>query len=745
MNLYSIPPLLTFAAFFALAVLTLVRWRRQTVNRLFLMICILGAGLNADILFIFNAASAETALLVTRIDQFFSLFLIPLYVHFLHAYLDIRQRRWVLWVFYAVPGVLVWFGMTPLLIASMQRYAFGYFGRAGKLYPLVALAAVLATLYGGWILWRALSKSPDRNQRRRLKYLWTGFVSMAVLTGLNFIPLYGYPLYPPGNFCFIPLLIFAVGLFRHDLLNMGLLIKRGLVYSLLMAALTGIYALIVVAVSRLLGVVGVSHDVALNLLLFVVIAFVFGPLKTGIRKAVDRIFNRHRYVYRQVVRQNSRLITTVLNVAEISVTLVETVHTVMGASHCLLYTRTAQGSRNVLRQTGLKADVSADFPVLLTAADILQAQFQGRPGAYRKNTRRLFGPAVDNHRLDALLSRCKGVIAVPLQFRKSLNGLIVAGEKASGEPYIKEDLDLLETLASHAALAIENAGAYQALDDLNRELEARVAERTRRLQAALEEKERTLEQLVRSESLAAIGQLVAGVAHELNNPLASVKSLLQSVVEELGQGPAKHSVAADLLDDLQFADRELDRAGGIVSSLLGLSRQTQTYREPVDVNQVLRAALRVLKNTYKPLDLAIGQTFAPCLPAIRGNFSNLGQVAINIIGNAIDALPPQKGVIELVTEYRTQTAEVVFACRDNGGGIPAAIQGEIFKPFFTTKPVGNGTGLGLYICHEIVSRHGGTIRIDSPPGEGARVEVSLPVNTGVDDATASIDIERARH
>ncbi|MBU4420980.1 MAG: HAMP domain-containing histidine kinase, partial [Proteobacteria bacterium] len=107
---------------------------------------------------------------------------------------------------------------------------------------------------------------------------------------------------------------------------------------------------------------------------------------------------------------------------------------------------------------------------------------------------------------------------------------------------------------------------------------------------------------------------------------------------------------------------------------------------------------------------------------------NLGQVAINIIQNAIQSVIDKKGTINLTTGFDKDTKQVVFECRDNGPGIPESIRQNIFKPFFTTKEVGKGTGLGLYICHEIIQRHGGTITVEKPDGEGAKFVVKLPVN-----------------
>ena len=261
---------------------------------------------------------------------------------------------------------------------------------------------------------------------------------------------------------------------------------------------------------------------------------------------------------------------------------------------------------------------------------------------------------------------------------------------------------------------------------MNEDLEKKVEERTRALKDALSEKERTQEQLIRSESLAAIGQLVAGVAHELNNPLTTVTSLVQATIEDIEKLDSENSLDADMIDDLKFADKELDRARSIVSSLLGLSRQTQTYSEAVDINSVVKDALRILYNQYKHCELNIVETYARDLPDIKGNFANLGQVALNIIQNAIQAVMDMNGTIFLSTHFDVNTKQVVFLCKDTGRGIPEDIREDIFKPFFTTKAVGEGTGLGLYICHEIIVKHGGTLKLQKSNGPGAVFEIRLP-------------------
>jgi two-component system NtrC family sensor kinase len=146
------------------------------------------------------------------------------------------------------------------------------------------------------------------------------------------------------------------------------------------------------------------------------------------------------------------------------------------------------------------------------------------------------------------------------------------------------------------------------------------------------------------------------------------------------------------------------------------------------MNTVVKDALRILFSQYKYDNLEIIEKYDQNLPDTRGNFANLGQVALNIIQNAIQAADDKMSTILLETSFDKDTGRIVFVCTDSGPGIPAKIRQDIFKPFFTTKAPGKGTGLGLYLCHEIIRKHGGSLTLEGSGGQGAQFVVKLPVD-----------------
>lgn len=721
--LFSVPPVLTIVLLFGLAVIALAGGRQTPANRLLALLCLMGSLLYIDIVITLNAPSMDAALRANRIGHLFHPFLIPLFVHFFHAYLGIRDRRWLLAVAYFWAGALAAASQTPWLIAGMRRFYFGYFGQGGPLYLLMGAGAGLVTVYNLFILYRAMQRETNANQKNKLKYVLTGFGLTGVLTSLNILTMFGLPIYPLGCFAFIPMGIFGAGVFWRDLLDMGLLIRKSLIYSMLTGLLTGLYALIVIGGQMVFKETLSTDSILFPLVLFALITFTFGPVKTCTQGFLDRLFAKDRYDYQQTIKQVSRTIATILDYDTITRLLKETLIDTMGVKRCALYLKETSQYR-VYAEAGY--DNHRDhLPSLTGSSELIAILVEtGRPilGQQLRSSR-------DHRRSNrgwVEFNQLQAEVVLPMQFKAQLKGFLVLGEKRSGDLFTREDLDLLETLCHQSALAIENTQAYQALNELNRSLEAKVMARTQDLAAALEEKERTQEQLIRAESLAALGQLVAGVAHELNNPLTSVTSLLQSVLEELQEWQDGQLPDEDLIDDLHFADKELGRAKSIVASLLGLARQTQTYEEAVEMNLVIKDALQILHNQYKYTRVELVQHLKKDLPAIQGNFANLGQVVLNVIQNAFQAVSEGTGRIVLTTDYDPGGRCVVFRCRDNGPGIGQAIRQDVFKPFFTTKPVGQGTGLGLYICHEIITKHGGTIAIDPTISEGTQITICLP-------------------
>jgi len=727
MTFYSIPPLLTLCCFLGLAALTIFRGSRTKTNLLFFTICILGSFLYIDILCAFNVTSGKTALWVSRTDHFFIVYGFPVYIHFFHAYLNISGRKWLIRSAYAYAFILMCVTLTPYYIESMQKHYFGYFAKGGILYPFFGLAALFVTLYVLVQLFNAIRKETNSSHKNRLKYLFAGFGFMGLMNGLNVFPVYGYSVYPPGNLSFVPLIIFAVGLFKHDLLDMGILIKKSLVYSLLTAFLTCLYALIIIVADNVFKNFNFSDSIYFPICFFLLIAFVFGPLKSKIQVVIDGIFYKGKYDYQKTIKRVSQLIVSVLDYDQIGKLLMDTVVDTMKVRHCALFLRDTSGA-SFINFSILGEQIDQERSILMNQDTcVIKFMKNHRRPVMRKNIKQ----KISSPEIEDVLKDMDGLgaeIVLPMIFEENLNGFIVLGEKLSGDLFTHEDVDLLETLAGQSSLAVENARSYKLLNDLNENLEKKVDERTTDLKHALSEKERTQEMLIRSESLAAIGQLIAGVAHELNNPLTTVTSLVQATIEDIEKWDKQQPFDPDLIDDLQFADKELGRARSIVASLLGLSRQTQTYSEAVSINSVVKDALRIMYNQYKHHGLEIVENYDRDLPNIQGNFANLGQVTLNIIQNAIQSVIHNKGVIYLDTWFDPDKSQVIFSCKDTGPGVPESIRQDIFKPFFTTKEVGKGTGLGLYICHEIVQKHGGTLKLRDSDGPGAVFEVKLPID-----------------
>jgi PAS domain S-box-containing protein len=229
---------------------------------------------------------------------------------------------------------------------------------------------------------------------------------------------------------------------------------------------------------------------------------------------------------------------------------------------------------------------------------------------------------------------------------------------------------------------------------------------------------RAQEQLLQSEKMAAVGQLISGVAHELNNPLTAILGYSQLLQSEDSVDPR----GADYLDKLY---KQAQRTHHIVQNLLSFARQHKPQRAPVQLNQILEETLALREYDLKLNNIVVHRQFDPNMPVTPGDFHQLEQVFLNILNNAVDAIREKEGPGELWIQTEAAGDRLKVQITDNGPGVANAHR--IFDPFYTTKPVGRGTGLGLSICYGIVKEHGGEIQVANSPPRGATFTITLPL------------------
>lgn len=333
--------------------------------------------------------------------------------------------------------------------------------------------------------------------------------------------------------------------------------------------------------------------------------------------------------------------------------------------------------------------IKEDSPVLR-----LIQSMHGKPMSYSEIRQRL-GDVNEVKLLESL--ECEFLIPMSLQNR--VRGLLSVTRKISGTEFFEDDLEFLAILANQLSVAVENARLFDS--------EKEALERLRTAQL----------QLLQAEKLAALGQLSARVAHEVNNPLGIIKNYLLMIREQ-------ESMDKQAVEYVQIVTEEVDRIAGIVRQLLDMFKPRQDIFTDTDVEAVIDETLLLLSLHAQKGKVSINKKLPEQFPHVFGSAEQLKQVFLNLMINSCDFMP-SGGRIDIGGEVDDQTLRLHFT--DWGPGIAPENMDKIWEPFFTTKSAGKGTGLGLSVCYSIVKAHSGEITATNVDGAGARFTITLPI------------------
>jgi signal transduction histidine kinase len=328
---------------------------------------------------------------------------------------------------------------------------------------------------------------------------------------------------------------------------------------------------------------------------------------------------------------------------------------------------------------------------------------------------------VNDARQDKLYKPVKGwearsEICVALMDGENILGIIDV-ESREANVFTHNDLIAMESLAGILASVISSANQYQKLQETIRQLRAAELE----LNARMEAQRAAENKLLQAAKLAAVGEMAAGIAHELNNPLTTVIGFSELIFNELQE-------TSPYYEEIGMVLRESRRASGVVRRLLDFSRQGERVRARADLNEVVYDVVALTQHLIRTNDVTLSLALDGDLPWVLMDTNLMKQVLLNLMHNALQAMPTG-GYLQVSTypALREEKKWAVMSVRDNGVGIKPEDQERVFEPFFTTKGDRGGTGLGLSVTYGIVTDHGGTIEISSEPGKGSTFAVWLPL------------------
>jgi signal transduction histidine kinase/CheY-like chemotaxis protein len=550
-------------------------------------------------------------------------------------------------------------------------------------------------------------------------------------------------MYPFGNFGItLYVFILAYAILRYRLMDIHLIFKRTMVYSLSAGLLTGLLIVLVIALSDYLSeMVGITSFV-ITVCAALIIALLFNPLKGLIQSLVDKVFYKTTYNYYESIQKISHELISTVNLKNSYRIIVDTLFEILKLKGAFLLRKGQNKYVTVYCRTSKDKKISKDYETVLSlledSAKDGSGEYENRKlldsdseligfvqekGIIIKEELPILLTPDEAGNIEQDLAPYRGEIAVPIMIEHEISFLLILGEKLSGDMFFDEDINLLKTVANQAAIAIKNAKLYD-------ELEKGIAERTEavhQLKHEISERKKLEDQLLQSQKMEAIGRLAGGIAHDFNNILSSIMGYSEISLMKLSKD---HPI----FENIQIVHDASKKASSLTEQLLAYSRKQILRMKAVNLNETIKSMTKMLKRLIGEKIVYEFHALTP-LSDIWADQGQIEQILMNLSINARDAMPEGGSLVIETTEVRIgQEREhpemkpgiyVKLIVKDSGTGMIPEVQENIFEPFFTTKGIGKGTGLGLSTVYGIVKQHNGYIYVESELGKGTTFSIYL--------------------
>jgi signal transduction histidine kinase len=625
-------------------------------------------------------------------------------LHFVFIFLGKKSTEPVFVYFLSV--IFAMLNAKGFLIKDVIRIDYAFWAQGSTIYFIMATSLAAVLVHAIRALYVAAPKASGI-RRTQINYLILA-ISIAFAGGIHdFIPIvFGYTKYPFSNVNVYPcgsvaIIIWAsvtaYAIVKHRLLDIEFVVRKSVTYTIItFLLLIPCLGLVITAQKFLFGHINRAFTVVI-FLLFLVIAYAFPRLRPGTEAAVTKAFFRERYDYTRTLNRLSSAMISILDKKQLLKKLVETTATALKSENASIFLwddetnlYRMEASWGLSKPSHEVGSPKTSFFMWLekNKTYILKDELESGASTNPKNFIANGFEFLIEH-----MNSMEADLSIPITFRNKLYGVLNLGRKKKKGLYTHEDIDLLTGLANQTAIALENARMYTDL-------------------------QKSMESMQRADRLAALGTLAAGMAHEIRNPLVSIKTFLQLV-------PERHNDKEFMGEFHALASSEADRISNLVGQLLSFARPAPAKFEEKYMAEIIDSLLPLIDNRARKKGITLKKMYSENLPLINVDADQMKQVFLNILLNALDATN-SGGEITIATRYIVREdgiAYVQIQISDTGEGISKEKLKKLFTPFFTTK----AQGTGLAISHRIIEEHQGTISVESREGQGTTFYINLPV------------------